>query len=50
MVLNNCVSVCQILISADDEMDDSDGEDDLRRLTNSKPLKKKKKHRLGLPV
>ncbi|XP_041129948.1 store-operated calcium entry regulator STIMATE-like [Polyodon spathula] len=42
-------SESEILISADDEMDDSDGEDDLRRLTNSKPLKKKK-HRLGLPV
>ncbi|XP_018114396.2 store-operated calcium entry regulator STIMATE [Xenopus laevis] len=42
-------SESEILISADDEMEESDGEDDLRRLTNSKPVKKKK-HRFGLPV
>lgn len=39
----------QILISADDEMEESDAEEDLRRLTNLKPIKKKK-HRFGLPV
>ncbi|MBN3301203.1 STIMA regulator, partial [Amia calva] len=44
-----CVCVSIILISADDEMDDSEAEDDLRRLTGLKPVKKKK-HRLGLPV
>lgn len=33
----------QILISADDEMEESDAEEDLRR-----PVKKK--HRFGLPV
>ncbi|PKU31197.1 transhypothetical protein [Limosa lapponica baueri] len=38
-----------ILISADDEMEESDAEEDLRRLTNLKPIKKKK-HRFGLPV
>ncbi|KAF7249795.1 Store-operated calcium entry regulator STIMATE [Varanus komodoensis] len=38
-----------ILISADDEMEESDGEEDLRRLTNLKSFKKKK-HRFGLPV
>ncbi|XP_048872142.1 store-operated calcium entry regulator STIMATE [Brienomyrus brachyistius] len=42
-------SESEILISADDEMDDSDVEEDTRRLTNLKPVKKKK-HRLGLPV
>ncbi|XP_066553696.1 store-operated calcium entry regulator STIMATE [Amia ocellicauda] len=42
-------SESEILISADDEMDDSEAEDDLRRLTGLKPVKKKK-HRLGLPV
>ncbi|KAM4650845.1 store-operated calcium entry regulator STIMATE-like isoform 2-T2 [Discoglossus pictus] len=42
-------SESEILISADDEMEESEGEDDLRRLTNSKPVKKKK-HRFGLPV
>ncbi|XP_026976884.1 store-operated calcium entry regulator STIMATE isoform X1 [Sagmatias obliquidens] len=42
-------SESEILISADDEMEESDVEEDLRRLT---PLKsaKKKKHRFGLPV
>lgn len=39
----------QILISADDEMEESDVEEDLRRLTPLKPAKKKK-HRFGLPV
>lgn len=39
----------QILFSADDEMEDSDGDDDVRRLTGLKPVKKKK-HRLGIPV
>lgn len=39
----------QILISADDEMEESDAEEDLRRLTPLKPAKKKK-HRFGLPV
>uniref|UniRef100_A0A8D0CEI7 STIM activating enhancer n=1 Tax=Salvator merianae TaxID=96440 RepID=A0A8D0CEI7_SALMN len=38
-----------ILISADDEMEESDVEEDLRRLTNLKSVKKKK-HRFGLPV
>ncbi|XP_053577182.1 store-operated calcium entry regulator STIMATE [Bombina bombina] len=42
-------SESEILISADDEMEESEGEEDLRRLTNSKPVKKKK-HRFGLPV
>ncbi|XP_069045740.1 store-operated calcium entry regulator STIMATE-like isoform X2 [Lepisosteus oculatus] len=41
-------SESEILISADDEMDDSEGEEDLRRLTSLKPVKKKK-HRMGLP-
>ncbi|KAL7986016.1 hypothetical protein Chor_011182 [Crotalus horridus] len=39
----------KILISADDEMEESDVEEDLRRLTNLKSVKKKK-HRFGLPV
>lgn len=39
----------QILISADDEMEESDVEEDLCRLTPLKPGKKKK-HRFGLPV
>lgn len=39
----------QILISADDEMEESDVEEDLCRLTPLKPVKKKK-HRFGLPV
>lgn len=39
----------QILISADDEMEESDVEEDLHRLTPLKPAKKKK-HRFGLPV
>ena len=30
-------------------MEESDAEEDLRRLTNLKPIKKKK-HRFGLPV
>lgn len=38
----------QILISADDEMEESDVEEDLRRLSPLKPVKKK--HRFGLPV
>ncbi|XP_069499644.1 store-operated calcium entry regulator STIMATE isoform X3 [Ambystoma mexicanum] len=42
-------SESEILISADDEMEESDVEEDLRRLTNSKPVKKKK-HRFGLPA
>ncbi|NXC64497.1 STIMA regulator, partial [Aleadryas rufinucha] len=42
-------SESEILISADDEMEESDTEEDLRRLTNLKPIKKKK-HRFGLPV
>lgn len=42
-------SESEVLISADDEMDESDTEEDMRTLTNLKPVKKKK-HRLGLPV
>ncbi|XP_012886175.1 PREDICTED: transmembrane protein 110-like [Dipodomys ordii] len=42
-------SESEILISADDEMEESDAEEDLRRLTPLKPVKKKK-HRFGLPV
>ncbi|KAG5838342.1 store-operated calcium entry regulator STIMATE-like [Anguilla rostrata] len=42
-------SESEVLISADDEMDESDIEEDMRRLANFKPIKKKK-HRLGLPV
>uniref|UniRef100_A0A2I3FUW0 STIM activating enhancer n=1 Tax=Nomascus leucogenys TaxID=61853 RepID=A0A2I3FUW0_NOMLE len=42
-------SESEILISADDEMEESDVEEDLRRLTPLKPMKKKK-HRFGLPV
>ncbi|XP_012986465.3 musculoskeletal embryonic nuclear protein 1 isoform X2 [Melopsittacus undulatus] len=42
-------SESEILISADDEMEESDAEEDLRRLTNLKPIKKKK-HRFGLPA
>uniref|UniRef100_A0A8C7C0A6 STIM activating enhancer n=1 Tax=Neovison vison TaxID=452646 RepID=A0A8C7C0A6_NEOVI len=42
-------SESEILISADDEMEESDAEEDLRRLTPLKPAKKKK-HRFGLPV
>uniref|UniRef100_A0A8C1L4J3 STIM activating enhance n=1 Tax=Cyprinus carpio TaxID=7962 RepID=A0A8C1L4J3_CYPCA len=42
-------SESEILFSADDEMEDSDGDDDVRRLTGLKPVKKKK-HRLGIPV
>ncbi|XP_055985162.1 store-operated calcium entry regulator STIMATE [Sorex fumeus] len=42
-------SESEILISADDEMEESDVEEDLRRLTPLKPAKKKK-HRFGLPV
>lgn len=41
--------MAEILISADDEMEESDVEEDLRRLTPLKPAKKKK-HRFGLPV
>ncbi|XP_012696667.1 store-operated calcium entry regulator STIMATE [Clupea harengus] len=42
-------SESEILFSADDEMDDSDGDDDVRRLTGHKTVKKKK-HRMGIPV
>ncbi|XP_036187827.1 store-operated calcium entry regulator STIMATE isoform X1 [Myotis myotis] len=42
-------SESEILISADDEMEESDVEDDLCRLTPLRPAKKKK-HRFGLPV
>ncbi|XP_032050019.1 store-operated calcium entry regulator STIMATE isoform X2 [Aythya fuligula] len=42
-------SESEILISADDEMEESDAEEDLRRLTNLKSIKKKK-HRFGLPA
>ncbi|XP_030063312.1 store-operated calcium entry regulator STIMATE isoform X1 [Microcaecilia unicolor] len=42
-------SESEILISADDEMEESEAEEDIRRLTNLKPIKKKK-HRFGLPV
>ncbi|XP_067359341.1 store-operated calcium entry regulator STIMATE [Channa argus] len=41
-------SESEILFSADDEMDESD-EDDVRRLTGLKPVKKKKL-RMGIPV
>ncbi|CAM5155161.1 unnamed protein product [Natator depressus] len=41
-------SESEILISADDEMEESEVEEDLRRLTNLKPIKKK--HRFGLPA
>ncbi|KAG5835798.1 store-operated calcium entry regulator STIMATE-like [Anguilla rostrata] len=47
--LSHDESESEILISADDEMDESDGEEDLRRLTDLKPVNKKK-HRLELPV
>lgn len=43
-----CCVVLQILFSADDEMDESD-EDDVRRLTGLKTVKKKKL-RMGIPV
>lgn len=42
------LSLSQILFSADDEMDDSE-EEDVRRLTGLKTVKKKK-HRMGIPV
>ncbi|XP_030633588.1 store-operated calcium entry regulator STIMATE [Chanos chanos] len=42
-------SESEILFSADDEMDDSDAEEDIRHLTGLKPVKKKK-HRMGIPV
>ncbi|XP_072505763.1 store-operated calcium entry regulator STIMATE isoform X1 [Notamacropus eugenii] len=42
-------SESEILMSADDEMEESDADEDLRRLTTLKPVKKKK-HRFGLPV
>ncbi|XP_040058633.1 store-operated calcium entry regulator STIMATE [Gasterosteus aculeatus] len=42
-------SESEILFSADDEMDESD-EDDVRRLTGLKAVKKKKKLRMGIPV
>ncbi|XP_063071033.1 store-operated calcium entry regulator STIMATE-like isoform X2 [Engraulis encrasicolus] len=41
-------SESEILFSADDEMEDSEGEDDVRRLTGHKSVKKKK-HRMGIP-
>ncbi|XP_030425224.1 store-operated calcium entry regulator STIMATE-like isoform X2 [Gopherus evgoodei] len=41
-------SESEILISADDEMEESEVEEDLQRLTNLKPVKKK--HRFGLPA
>ncbi|XP_031813318.1 store-operated calcium entry regulator STIMATE [Sarcophilus harrisii] len=41
-------SESEILMSADDEMEESDADEDLRRLTTLKPVKKKK-HRFGLP-
>ncbi|XP_017305789.1 store-operated calcium entry regulator STIMATE [Ictalurus punctatus] len=43
-------SESEILFSADDEMEDSDGDEDLRRLTTGLKTVKKKKHRLGIPV
>ncbi|XP_051873607.1 store-operated calcium entry regulator STIMATE isoform X1 [Pristis pectinata] len=42
-------SESEILISADDELDESEGDEDLRRLTNIKPIKKKLRFG-GLPV
>nr|XP_036850827.1 store-operated calcium entry regulator STIMATE isoform X1 [Manis javanica] len=42
-------SESEILISADDEMEESDAEDDLRGLPPPRPAKKKK-HLFGLPV
>ncbi|XP_067854407.1 store-operated calcium entry regulator STIMATE [Heptranchias perlo] len=42
-------SESEILISADDELDDSEGDEDLRRLTNLKPVNKKLRFG-GLPV
>ncbi|XP_071228091.1 store-operated calcium entry regulator STIMATE-like isoform X3 [Salvelinus alpinus] len=42
-------SESEILFSADDEMDDSE-EEDVSRLTGLKTVKKKKKHRMGIPV
>ncbi|XP_072437802.1 store-operated calcium entry regulator STIMATE isoform X3 [Chiloscyllium punctatum] len=42
-------SESEILISADDEMDESEGDEDLRRLMNLKPVKKKLRFG-GLPV
>ncbi|KAJ8361114.1 hypothetical protein SKAU_G00176390 [Synaphobranchus kaupii] len=47
--LSHDESESEILISADDEMDESDGEEDVRRLSDLKPVNKKK-HRLELPV
>lgn len=48
-ILGLVSSLPQVLISADDEMEESEAEEDLRRLTPLKPVKKKK-HRFGLPV
>lgn len=42
------IPIFQILFSADDEMDESD-EDDIRRQTGLKTVKKKKL-RMGIPV
>ncbi|XP_048462248.1 store-operated calcium entry regulator STIMATE [Rhincodon typus] len=42
-------SESEILISADDEVDESEGDEDLRRLMNLKPVKKKLRFG-GLPV
>ncbi|KAF5904523.1 store-operated calcium entry regulator STIMATE-like isoform X1 [Clarias magur] len=47
--LSHDESESEILFSADDEMEDSDGDEDVRRLTGLKTVKKKK-HRLGIPV
>ncbi|KAK1799861.1 hypothetical protein P4O66_006390 [Electrophorus voltai] len=47
--LSHDESESEILFSADDEMDDSDADEDSRRITGLKPVKKKK-HRLGIPV
>lgn len=41
-------SESEVLISADDEMEESDVEEGLHRLSPLKPVKKK--HRFGLPV
>ncbi|KAM9443947.1 store-operated calcium entry regulator STIMATE isoform 3-T3 [Clarias gariepinus] len=46
--LSHDESESEILFSADDEMEDSDGDEDVRRLTGLKTVKKKK-HRLGIP-
>jgi hypothetical protein len=48
-LISKLLSLSQILFSADDEMDDSE-EEDVRRLTGLKTVKKKKKHRMGITV